>query len=146
MPFHSDSVYFLDVSPTHMFCRLDLLDLINKNWPDLLNDFKINGISNPKGIAKSDNEYSALRKSNSNSIIYLPSTNEFIIAPGLGLTFGGTSIANQESAIRIIKRITELDRKFFQNTSVQLLLKDNYIIVENPQENVKEEINIYYCD
>ena len=145
-PLHSDSMYFLDVSANHTgitFCCMDLLDLINRNWPDLLKDFKVTPASNPEWMVKTDDEYLKLRKCNVNPVIHLPSTDEFIMAPGLGLTSKGTSIENQDNAIGIIKTINKSEKNFSENLAIKLSLKDNFIVIKNILTNeIVDEICI----
>lgn len=142
VPFNSDNVYFLDVSKEHKdkttFCNLNLLDLINKNWSELLASFTLpDGMKPYPYSIKTNEEYLNLREANINTIIPLNNTDKYILSPGFGQTAAGTSTYNKIQTNKIIKTIQLLIKEKIspENIPVKLILKDNYIFIKNLKEN-----------
>lgn len=142
VPFNSDNVYFLDVSKGHKnkttFCNLNLLDLINKNWSELLASFTLpDGMKPYPYSIKTNEEYLNLRKANINTIIPLNNTDKYILSPGFGQTATGTSTYNKIQTNKIIRTIQLLIKEKIspENIPVKLILKDNYIFIKNLKEN-----------
>ena len=136
------NAYFLDVINEHtdnkVFEDIGLLNLIERNWPALLEPFTLRDIKNPSSLSISDNEqYQQLRHNCINSTITLENGKE-VMKPGFGITISGRSPYVLLYTNRIMKEIALIER---------LCKKE---IQENPNINFKLklvnnifEINMY---
>ena len=85
-----DCVYFLDIlshAEPNLFEQKRLLDVVEKNWPKLHGHVWVRGRSSEKTL--NPEEVRRLRRRNVNMF---ESIGERIIAPGMGVSAGGTSL------------------------------------------------------
>lgn len=120
------------------FCNLNLLDLINKNWSELLASFTLpDGMKPHPYSIKTNEEYLNLRKANINTIIPLNNTDKYILSPGFGQTAAGTSAYNQMRTNRVLNTINLLilEKIIPENIPAKLILIDNFIYIKNLRRN-----------
>lgn len=92
----SKSVYEIGIYQHKDWFELDILDIIDLNWPQLLDSVTINGLD-VAGCPTTRDEVKALRAANVTTIMKLRSGR--IIGPlGGGLTTAGTSLESVQSA------------------------------------------------
>lgn len=101
-----EKAYFIDITANHsnneVFANKEYLDIINKNWPYLLNAFSIEEAKNV-GYEPDRKERVALRKNNINSFAVID--GKIIMPPGFGLTAAGTSTAARIASMRFMTEI-----------------------------------------
>lgn len=104
---NSKDVYEVGVYLHNEWYELDILDIINNNWPNLLDKVTINAVDIKNSITDRA-EVRMMREANVN--IFLKLQNGRIIAPlGGGAMIDGTSTKAVQNADFIIKRLRQLD-------------------------------------
>ena len=84
------SVYEIGIYAHGDWYELDILDIIDRNWPELLNAVTLQGVSDVK-CPTTREEVQILREGNVNSIMKLAS-GRIIAPPGGGMATDGTSV------------------------------------------------------
>jgi hypothetical protein len=100
---NSATVYEVGIYNHGDWFELDILDIIDANWPDLLDDVTIHS-ENVANCPATRDEVQALREANIQTIIRLNS-GRIVAPPGGGTTMDGTSIEAVRSACYLTKLI-----------------------------------------
>lgn len=133
------SAYFLDVTMNHkdktVFSNIELLNLIDENWPSLLDDFVIERATNFNNVIKSKEDCLDFRDENINGIVQLRATKRYIIPVGWGLTAAGTSVLNKAKQNKIVTEIQHQEKILSKYENIKLYLQDDIIIIKNISEN-----------
>lgn len=95
--FLADDVYFIDVRNHNGWSDKDLLEIVNKNWPNLISSYRIDGRSE---IDPSSSTITEFRKKGINHIIKLSDGNSYIPFGG-GVTAAATSINSRRILIKL---------------------------------------------
>lgn len=148
---NDNNAYFLDISKKHIFSNQNLLDIINNNWPDLLNEYIMQGIS--KARILTDQEKAVLRKNHLMSFYAIG--ENIILPPGGGFTCAGTSLSCRITTDRIIKKIQDdefyckqkqkqyVPKQVPEFIDFKLYLHDDKIIIkEYPSNIIIDEISL----
>ena len=113
--FKADDVYFIDIRNHNGWSNTDLLEIVNKNWPNLISEYRIAGRSE---IDPSSSIITKFRKKGINHIIKLSDGNLYI-PPGGGVTAAATSINSRRILINLKDRLAvaksqiKKDSRFF---------------------------------
>lgn len=99
--FKADDVYFIDIRNHNGWSDTDLLEIVNKNWPNLISNYRITGRSE---INPSSSTITKFRKKGINHIIKLSDGNSFIPIGG-GITAAATSIHSRRILIELIHKL-----------------------------------------
>lgn len=127
----NNNAYFLNVVDNHInnevFADIGLLQLIENNWPFLLDPYTFRNIKNSGSLSISTNEqYRSLRKICVNSSITLEDKKE-VMKPGLGRMINGKSIYTKLATMRVMKQIAWLEnlckKKMQENPNIDFKLK-----------------------
>lgn len=134
-----DTLYFIQISNHKNFSNDEMLEIINRNWPDLTQ--KLNGILpgekiDSKGIHK-------LRKA---GIQTSPSLSDgtVVFGAGGGYTTAGTSIKLQMQSDWIIRSIVHFEDLCRKEISKQGLLAGKLPKISRGHLTFTEEGNMYY--
>ena len=107
IPLNKDDMYLIKIIPNHrgnaVFADKELIEIIQDNWPELLDKFRMNGVS-PE-VELSTQQYYKLRKTGVVSLVKIGDSS--YLGPGLGVTCAGTSIQVQIKADKIINWLSE---------------------------------------
>ena len=89
-----------------------LLDSVNRNWPELLSCYKIDGNSeyNP-----TSSDITQLRKKGVNAMIELSDGNSYVSMGG-GITTAGTSMNATRTYIELIRMLNGVESQIYKNT------------------------------
>lgn len=129
--FDNKDAYFLNVVDSHadnsVFEDIGLLQLIENNWPDLLDPYAVRNIKNSSVLSISKNEqYEEALQKRVNSSITLKDKKE-IMGPGLGRMSNGKSVYVKLSALSGMKQIARLENqckeKMQENPNIDFKLK-----------------------
>lgn len=109
------NAYFLNVVDNHInnevFADIGLLQLIENNWPFLLDPYTFRNIKKSRSLSISTNEqYRNLRQICVNSTIILEDKKE-VMKPGLGRMSNGESIYIQLYTMRVMKIIAGVENQ-----------------------------------
>jgi hypothetical protein len=132
-----DAAYFIDIYPhgkgfPETWTRQDLLSILDRNWPHILEPYRLKGISGV-AFAPSDLELRKLRGANVNTIIQVG--NSFIAPPGGGLAMDGTPSANvfrMDRTFHLIKDFERFVNKNFDQLRAEISLKSG--VAENSMD------------
>ena len=106
------SAYLLDISENHFnnqvaFARKRYLEIIDNNWPDLLSEYEMHGITPEYSLT--DEERAALRSHHVNAFNHI--NGKMIGNPGIGITCAGTSILHTMQADYYMNKIDQLEKQ-----------------------------------
>jgi len=160
IPQNRTEVYFLDIidhNDKNAFSKQEYLSIIGNNWPNIIDEHKIQGaISTEMGSITDDERYDLRRV----GINYIDTVNgKPIFNPGGGITSAGTSMSCQEMCIQIMKDIKQvknqcriLQKNFIPNMAPEYinfrlkLINDNFIIFKYPggKECYKISLRLFF--
>ena len=107
IPLHKEDMYFLKIIPDHqgnaVFADKELIEIIQANWPELLDTFRLKGASLEYDL--SSQQYYQMRKAGIMAPVQIG--DSVYVGPGLGVTSAGTSLQVQRKADFIINWLTE---------------------------------------
>ena len=93
------NVYFISINP-HLsgaeYSDLEFMEIINRNWPDLLSPYQLKGIISME-VEVTQEDRHLLRNMHINSPVKL-SNGLFYIGPGLGVSSGQNSVGSVRKA------------------------------------------------
>jgi hypothetical protein len=117
----SDAFYELGVFDHSSWCELDLLEIMEIEWPELLDSSTIDAIS-ASNTPKSSGDVRSFREANLNSAFTLKS-GRIILPPGGGQASDGTSTEAVTSAVRWSKRFRGWERVIREDIKKQVAEK-----------------------
>lgn len=106
------SAYLIDISENHfnnqvVFARKRYLEIIDNNWPELLSEYEMHGITPEHSLT--DEERCNLRSHHGTTINEIK--GKAISNPGLGITSAGTSILHTMQADYFINIVDQLEKQ-----------------------------------
>lgn len=112
IPEDTPSVYLIDISEKHknnnvVFSRKRYLEIIDNNWPELLSEYEMHGITPEHSLT--DEERAALRSHHVNAFNHI--NGKMIGNPGIGITCAGTSILHTMQADYYMNKIDQLEKQ-----------------------------------
>lgn len=120
-----DKVYFIDIlnhNEKNVFAKQELLKVLDRNWPFLLEKYRLHGIN--ACTSYTDEEINKRRK-NGEYILY--NINGKVYMPiGGGLTSAGTNVSHTNTADNILQDIE----------IIESYIKDNYISIQKEVEDI----------
>lgn len=136
-----DDVYFITIADHGHWSDKDLLEIVEHNWPKLIENFKIDG---EPDMALSAKGISTVRKVGINTFIKLNSGLTYC-TPGGGVVANGKSISARENTIHIVNRleqsILEKVPDYFNSQNIALQRLDQ--VEHNLIATVDNNTNIY---
>ncbi len=106
IPIHKNDMYFLKIIPDHrgnaVFADKELIEIIQDNWPELLDTFRLKCASLEYDLS-SQQQYK-MRKAGVTTPVQIG--DSVYVGPGLGITTAGTSLQVQLKSNRIINWLT----------------------------------------
>jgi hypothetical protein len=109
---NTSTMYLIDILD-HEFTNQNLIDIIDENWPNVLDPYTMKGISEID-INPSDVDIKIARKTGSNLPIKT-SSGRVLIAMGGGYASDNTSILNQCCSHEIKENIKKIHQKFIDH-------------------------------
>jgi hypothetical protein len=133
------SVYEIGIYNHGEWFELDILDIIDTNWPHLLDHVTLRALD-VKNCPNTRDEIRALRRGNVNTIIKLKS-GRIIAPPGGGLAADGTSIEAVRSADRWAKLIRNGEQAIMANIHQQVAQgsmksKDYHVLLHTTDDEI----------
>lgn len=110
-------VYFVDVRPhneTNVFSNREILEIVDRNWPEITNQFVLDGVI---GVTHNCNneEIAIARKKGLNVCLEI---NGKVIAPmGLGLMTSGDAFKSVNATHNLLDAIDNRERELAQNSA-----------------------------
>ena len=140
--FNNDKVYFIKTinhkGENNMWTKKECLEIINDNWPHLLEPYVMKGVAEEQQYI-SDDERSALRKNHVNTFVTL-NNGVVIIPPNMGFMCDGTPIKAVYDADNLKKQLNEVQSNIMNDISnFRKQIKSNEDIYEIKLENIKLE-------
>jgi hypothetical protein len=112
-----DKMYLIDVhSHKGAFENQNLMHIIQADWPEILADYELKGLSSEGPAFRSDTDVKDDRQAGLTSLTSGSGGNLFA-PPGGGITTAGTSAKNQLAADQAKKRARSLQEKIEKNRS-----------------------------
>lgn len=115
-----DDVYFICIEDHGHWSDKDLLEIVERNWPQLLSNSLIQGEPESDLSAK---DISSMRKKGVNPIVQLNSGNTYC-TPGGGILANGSSVMARQQIIGIVdtieKTIMEREPGYFTSSDISL--------------------------
>jgi hypothetical protein len=106
-------MYLIDIHPHQGgFTNQDLLRIIDQNWPEIIEDYALQGVDESTYNA-SDSDIKRYREAGINPILQTPG-DRFFEPIGGGITTAGTSIYIEIKAYRIKTKVRELEELLIQ--------------------------------
>lgn len=116
-----ENVYFLDVLAHGAWTNSDLLRILERNWPDTVEKFKVgNGSDYNPSIVYSDNDIAELRQANINTIVNLRD-GVGLIGPGGGVAGSGDSTLAVREHLWNMRNFKSYEKKLINETEPELL-------------------------
>ena len=140
--FNNDKVYFIKTinhkGENNMWTKKECLEIINDNWPHLLEPYVMKGVAEEQQYI-SDDERSALRKNHVNTFVTL-NNGVVIMPPNMGFMCDGTPIKAVYDADNLKKQLNEVQSNIMNDISnFRKQIKSNEDIYEIKLENIKLE-------
>lgn len=110
--FRSNDVYFVDVRDHEGWSDKGLLEIINRNWPELLSLYKMEGVKPETAISEDD--ITSLRKGGVNTFHELSDGNSYLSMGG-GITTAGTSQEAVRTYIEIVRMMRDVEKQIRAN-------------------------------
>ena len=127
--FKKGFAYFIDVLSHDDFTSQKLIKTLHENWPDMLSQFRVNGV---QGDQFTDEEINVLRKKNINYCIEVEEGISYQ-PPGGGMTLSGSSVDARMQAnqyVRWFRSVQQLIIENIENIAADAL--DKSIVLPNP--------------
>lgn len=144
--FDNDKAYFIKTinhkGENNMWTQKECLEIINDNWPHLLEPYIMKGVSKEQQYI-SDDERSALRRNHLNTFITL-NNGVVIMPPNMGLVCDGSPFKAVYDADYLKKQLNAVQSSILNDISYfRKKIKSNEDIYEIKLENVMlEEIRV----
>ena len=111
--FRPDDVYFVDIRDHKGWSDKGLLVIINRNWPELLSLYRMEGMKPETSFSGDD--ITALRKAGVNTLHELSDGNCYLSMGG-GITTAGTSQEAVRTYIEIIRMLGDIEKQIRANS------------------------------
>lgn len=111
--FRCDDVYFVDVRDHEGWSDKELLEIINRNWPELLSVYKMERVKPETTFTEED--ITSLRKAGVNTFHELSDGNSYLSMGG-GITTAGTSQEAVKSYIWIVRMLRDIEKQIRNNS------------------------------
>ena len=144
--FDNENAYFIKTinhkGENNMWTKKECLEIINDNWPHLLEPYIMKGVSKEQQYI-SDDERSTLRKNHVNTFITL-NNGVVIMPPNMGLVCDGSPSKAIYAADYLKKQLKDVQSSIMNDISdFRKKIKSNEDIYEIKLENVMlEEIKV----
>ena len=137
--FDDDKAYFIKTinhkGQNNMWTKKECLDIINDNWPHLLESYIMKGVSKEQQYI-SDDERSALRKNHLNTFITL-NNGVVIMPPNMGLVCDGSPFKAIYAADYLKKQLKDVQSSIMNDISdFRKKIKSNEAIYEIKLEEI----------
>lgn len=137
--FDNDKAYFIKTinhkGQNNMWTKKECLDIINDNWPHLLEPYIMKGVSKEQQYI-SDDERSALRKNHLNTFITL-NNGVVIMPPNMGLVCDGSPFKAIYAADYLKKQLNDVQSSIINDISdFRKQIKSNEDIYEIKLEKI----------
>jgi hypothetical protein len=106
-----DAVYFLNILPHEKWAYIEFLNIINRNWKFLIEDFILKNVLNIKPEIKTDEEVLMMREHNINIVITLEDESN-LMPPNFGYATEGSSIRAIMLKNKIVKQMFYFENYF----------------------------------
>jgi hypothetical protein len=103
--FRKDDVYFIDIRDHEGWSDKNLLEIVNRNWPELLSIYKMEGVKPETSF--DENDITSLRKSGVNTFHELSDGNSYLSMGG-GITSAGTSMMAIRSYVKMVRMLNDI--------------------------------------
>lgn len=110
--FRPNDVYFVDVRDHKGWSDKGLLEIINRNWAELLSIYKMEGVMLETSFDEKD--IASLRKAGVNTFHELSDGNSYLSMGG-GITTAGTSMMAIRSYVTIVRMINDIETNIKAN-------------------------------
>lgn len=111
--FRTNDVYFVDIRDHEGWSDKGLLEIINRNWPELLSIYRMKGVK-PE-TAFTEEEITSLRKAGVNTFHELSDGNSYLSMGG-GITTAGTSQEAVRTYIEIMRLLGDIENQIRVNS------------------------------
>ena len=144
--FDDDKAYFIKTinhkGQNNMWTKKECLDIINDNWPHLLESYIMKGVSKEQQYI-SDDERSALRKNHLNTFITL-NNGVVIMPPNMGLVCDGSPFKAIYAADYLKKQLKDVQSSIMNDISdFRKKIKSNEAIYEIKLEEIMaDQLNL----
>lgn len=140
--FDNENAYFIKTinhkGENNMWTKKECLEIINDNWPHLLEPYIMKGVSKEQQYI-SDDERSTLRKNHVNTIITL-NNGVVIMPPNMGLVCDGSPFKAIYAADYLKKQLKDVQSSIMNDISdFRKKIKSNEDIYEIKLEDIKLE-------
>ena len=106
--FRPDDVYFIDIRNHEGWSDKSLLDIVNRNWPELIEQYWLKGVKPESQL--SENGITATRKAGINTIVEL-SDGKALVSIGGGITTAKTSLAAMDSYVELKRALHDVEKE-----------------------------------
>lgn len=103
--FRKNDVYFIDIRDHEGWSDKNLLEIVNRNWPELLSIYKMEGVKPETSF--DENDITSLRKSGVNTFHELSDGNSYLSMGG-GITSAGTSMMAIRSYVKMMRMLNDI--------------------------------------
>ncbi len=110
--FRKDDVYFIDIKDHEGWSDKNLLEIVNRNWPELLSAYKMEGVKPETTF--NETEITSLRKAGVNTFHELSDGNTYLSMGG-GITSAGTSVMAIRSYGTMVRMINGIEENITAN-------------------------------
>lgn len=106
--FRPDDVYFIDIRNHEGWSDKSLLEIVNRNWPELIERYWLKGVRPEASL--SANDLTATRKAGINTIVEL-SDGKVLVSIGGGITTAKTSLAAMDSYVELKRALHDVEKE-----------------------------------
>lgn len=106
--FRQDDVFFIDIRDHEGWSDKSLLEIVNRNWPELIERYWLKGVSPEASL--SANDITVTRKAGINTIVEL-SDGKALVSIGGGITTAKTSLAAMDSYVELKRALHEVEKE-----------------------------------
>ena len=111
--FRPNDVYFVDVRDHEGWSDKELLEIINRNWPELLSIYRMTDVKPEATFTEED--IISLRKAGVNTFHELSDGNSYLSMGG-GITTAGTSQEAVRTYIEIVRMLGDIEKNIRDNS------------------------------
>lgn len=128
LTYYEDNLYLIDIKPHGKWTDVNLLEIIDNNWPEVLQSYMINDTKNDNSI-DSPATIKTMRNCNLNYPIKVNGKTFF--PPGGGVTANGENIFQVRSFLEVKRRLKNLATYLDENyrNLIPMLESDPYSLV-----------------
>lgn len=143
--FRPNDVYFVDVRDHEGWSDKELLEIINRNWPELLSIYRMTDVKPETTFTEED--ITSLRKAGVNTFHELSDGNSYLSMGG-GITTAGTSQEAVRTYIEIIRMLGDIEKQIRKNSKylvTQVIPKDHPFRDKNHFVFVCKRVGDHIC-